>query len=122
MSWLRLKMEGARTSFHPGELLAGVADWQLDGPPRPGESVKLRLVWYTEGRGTTDAAVIETVDFKNPGEEDSRAFRLQLPEAPYSFEGTLITLTWALEAVIAEKTLGRMEITVSPTGEPVRLK
>ena len=51
---------------------------------------------------------------------DDGCFRL--PAGPYSFEGKLITLAWALEAVIAGAVLGRLEITVSPTGEPVRLR
>jgi hypothetical protein len=121
VSWLRIKLDGARTSFHPGEVLAGTADWQLDGPARPGDVVALRLVWFTEGRGTPDVGLIDTVNFRKPGEEDHRAFRFQLPQGPYSFEGKLITLTWALEAAIAGKSLGRLEITVSPSGEPVRL-
>lgn len=53
---------------------------------------------------------------------DRRDFRFRLPAGPYSFEGKLITLAWALEAVIAGAVLGRLEITVSPTGEPVRLR
>lgn len=121
MSWLRLKTEGAKTAFHPGETLAGTADWKLDAPAKPGESVELRLVWFTGGRGTPDAGLVETVRFEAPAEADRRDFRFRLPEGPYSFVGKLITLEWALEAVIVGNVLGRLEITVSPTSEPVRL-
>jgi hypothetical protein len=121
VSWLRIKIDGSRTSFQPGEVVAGTADWKLDGPARPGDAVELRLLWFTSGRGTRDAERIATAEFESPAEEDHRPFRFELPRSPYSFEGRLITLTWALEAAIAGKSLGRLELTVSPTGEPVRL-
>jgi hypothetical protein len=122
LSWLRLKTEGAKTAFQPGETLAGTADWKLDAPAQPDDVVELRLLWFTSGRGTPDAGLVETAPFEAPAEEDRRDFRFRLPEGPYSFVGKLITLEWALEAVIAGNVLGRLEITVSPTGEPVRLK
>ena len=121
MSFLRLKTEGARTAFHPGEVLAGTADWELDGPPRPGDAVELRLLWFTNGWGIPDTVVVATARFDSPGERGERDFRFQLPEGPYSFVGRLITLNWALEGVLAGKSLGRLEITVSPSGEPVLL-
>jgi len=122
LSWLRLKTEEAKTAFRPGEILAGTVDWQLDGPAKRGAAVELRLLWFTQGRGTPDTALVETVRFEAPEVTDRRDFRFRLPAGPYSFEGKLITLAWALEAVIAGAVLGRLEITVSPTGEPVRLR
>jgi hypothetical protein len=121
LSWLRLKTAGAKLAFQPGETLAGTADWKLDAPAKPQAVVELRLLWFTSGRGTPDAGLVETLRFEAPAEEDRRDFRFRLPEGPYSFVGQLITLEWALEAVIAGNVLGRLEITVSPTGEPVRL-
>jgi hypothetical protein len=121
LSWLRLKTEDAKIAFRPGETLSGTADWKLDAPAKPGDIVELRLLWFTTGRGTPDASQIETFRFAAPAVEDRRDFRFRLPEGPYSFVGKLITLEWALEAVIAGNVLGRLEITVSPTGEPVRL-
>jgi hypothetical protein len=122
VSWLRIKTVEGRTAFHPGEVLAGTADWKLDKPPKPGATVELRLLWHTEGRGTPDAMLIESATIESPAEEDHRSFRFQLPAGPYSFEGRLITLAWALEAAIGGKVLGRLELIVSPTGEPVRVR
>jgi hypothetical protein len=93
MSWLRIKTEGARTAFRPGEILAGTADWKLDGPAVPGHPTELRLLWFTGGRGTSDAGLVETVRFETPDEAGSGAFRFQLPEGPYSFAGKLIPWT-----------------------------
>jgi hypothetical protein len=120
MSWLRIKTETGETAFRPGAVLAGVADWKLDHPARHGATIELRLLWYTSGRGTPDVSLVETVQFENPGQEEQRTFRFQLPEGPYSFAGSLVTLDWALEAVLAGASLGRLELTLSPTGEPVR--
>ena len=45
----------------------------------------------------------------------------QLP-GPWSFVGELITLVWAIEAVVEPGDhAARIEIAVSPTGRPIRL-
>jgi hypothetical protein len=107
------------TSFRPGDTVDGTVRWQLAAPPA---KIELRLFWYTEGRGDQDVGVIETVPFENPGAVDQRSFRVRLPEGPYSFSGKLITLAWGLEAVAqpGDRT-GRISITLSPTGEEIRL-
>ncbi len=107
------------TSFRPGETVEGTVRWQLPEPP---EGVELRLFWSTEGKGDQDLQVVETVPFADPAAQDRRAFRIRLPEGPYSFSGKLITLNWALEAVAQPgEEAGSLAITVSPTGEEIRL-
>jgi len=107
------------TSFRPGETVEGTVRWQLPEPP---EGVELRLFWSTEGKGDQDLQVVETIPFADPAAEDRRAFRIRLPEGPYSFSGKLITLNWALEAVAQPgEEAGSLAITVSPTGEEIRL-
>lgn len=107
------------TSFRPGDVVEGTVRWQRASPP---VEVELRLFWYTEGRGDQDLDVIETIPFANPGAVDRRSFRVRLPEGPYSFSGKLITLAWSLEAVAQPGDWsGRASITLSPTGEEIRL-
>lgn len=109
-----------RQAFRPGDRVEGTASWYLEKAPR---SVELRLFWYTQGKGTQDVEIVRTVPFDSPGAVDSRAFSVELPVAPYSFSGKLISLIWALE-VVAEPggDTGRLEITVSPTGVEVLLR
>jgi len=107
------------TSFRPGDAIEGTVRWQLPEPP---EAVELRLFWSTEGKGDQDLQVVEVVPFASPAAQDRRAFHIRLPEGPYSFSGKLITLGWALEAVAQPgEQAGSLAITVSPTGEEIRL-
>lgn len=117
--FILVETDHGATSFRPGDVVEGTVRWQLPEPP---EEIELRLFWSTEGRGTQDLEVVETVPFANPGALDRRTFRVRLPEGPYSFSGKLITLTWGLEAVAhpGERS-GGMQITLSPTGEEIRL-
>lgn len=107
------------TAFRPGDVVDGTVRWHFAEAP---EEVELRLFWHTEGRGDQDLEVIQTVSFANPGAVDRRSFRVRLPEGPYSFSGKLITLAWGLEAVAQpDSWSGRIPITLSPTGEEIRL-
>lgn len=119
MDWIQVETQNGANAFLPGEIVEGVASWQLDGPA---ETVELRLFWYTEGKGDRDLAVAETVAFPDPEAQDRRGFRLRLPAGPYSFSGKLISLNWALE-VVAEpgSRAGRLPIVVSPTRREILL-
>ncbi len=117
--FIRVETNDGRTAFRPGDMVEGTVRWQLDEPPR---EVELRLFWSTQGKGDQDLEVVQTVPFATPGAQDYRAFRVRLPEGPYSFSGKLITLTWALEAVaMPVDRAGNLVLTVSPTGEEIRL-
>ncbi|MBA4387849.1 MAG: hypothetical protein C0404_07700 [Verrucomicrobia bacterium] len=103
-----------RTAFRPGEIVAGKAMWILDADPK---SVEIRLFWYTEGRGDQDVAIVATQVIQTPGRRSEAEFRFTLPEAPYSFKGSLITLLWAIEVVVLpSKESARQAIFVSPKG------
>jgi hypothetical protein len=116
---LTIDLNDDRTTFEPTAGLTGTAAWNLAQPPR---AVELRLFWFTRGKGTEDAGVVETVSFEQPRAEDSRPFRLHLPEAPYSFSGKLISLVWALELVAdPSKEVIRRELVMAPGGQEVRL-
>ncbi len=119
MSELKIETERGRTQYQPGETIAGTLMWNFTEQP---ESVALRLIWYTRGKGDEDVGVVDSVTFDNPGQYETRQFRFDLPAAPYSFSGTFIALIWALEAVAEPKDqCERLEITISPTGEEVNI-
>lgn len=119
MSDLRVEVEGGAVAFHPGDEVRGTASWSLDEEPT---SVELRLFWRTEGKGTEDIGVVETVPFDGAGRQDRRDFHVRLPPAPYSFSGRLVSLVWGLE-VVAEPgaVAGRQDIVLSPTGREIVL-
>ncbi|HYG62217.1 MAG TPA: hypothetical protein VEL74_06525 [Thermoanaerobaculia bacterium] len=117
---ITIETTDGRRAFRPGDRIEGTASWYLEKEPR---SVELRLFWYTQGKGTQDVEIVQGVPFDNPGAVDSRAFSVELPLAPYSFSGKLISLLWGLE-LVAEPggETGRLEITVSPTGVEILLR
>jgi len=116
---LQLGLRENRSTFSPGEELAGAALWEGDAPPTLAE---VRLVWSTKGKGTEDAAVVETVAFADPQAGDTRPFSFRLPAAPYSFSGKLISLVWAVELVLQPgPRCDRREIVIAPGGAEVLL-
>jgi hypothetical protein len=119
MSEMEIRTSGDGTGFLPGEELAGEVSWKCDSDPGP---VELRLFWHTEGKGTRDVKVIETLSFSVPGRQDRRDFRFRLPDSPYSFSGKLISVIWALELVLLSSgETERLEIVVSPSRTEVAL-
>ena len=117
--WLQLEARDGANAFLPGETVEGTASWQLDPPA---ETVELRLLWFTQGKGDQDVGVVATQPFPEPAAKDRRSFSLQLPDGPYSFSGKLISLGWALELVAEPGSrASRLEITVSPTRREILL-
>lgn len=119
MSWMTLEPRGGRLTYVPGEAVEGSVRWELEGPP---SRVEVRLFWYTQGKGTQDVEVAASAAWEHPGSSEKGDFSLRLPEAPFSFSGKLISVLWAIEAVVEPAAeVARVEITVSPTGAEVVL-
>lgn len=108
------------TDFAPGSTITGKILWST-GPTN--NTLELRLFWFTEGRGTQDIEIADTLSYDTrsrlQGDED---FSLHLPAAPLSFSGKLVSLQWAIEAVAIQQGVSeRADITVSLTGKEVSL-
>ena len=126
MSWIRLDLVEGRTAFRPGEEVRGVVSWSFDGGEEAPESVEVHLLWFTRGKGTRDSEVVATESLGDAaalgGLSGAGDFRLRLPAAPYSVSGKLVSIVWAVEAVLDPGARAeRVEITVSPTGGEVLL-
>ena len=119
MGTLRIETRGGKTAFAPRDEIAGTAVWSLDQPP---SAVQLRLFWFTKGKGTQDVGIVASLPFEGAGREERREFRFELPEAPYSFSGTLVSVLWAIE-LVAEPSgeTARFEFTMGPGGKEVVL-
>ena len=112
MSILRITTDGTQTWFKPGATIAGDTSWHLDGEA---EAVEVRLFWYTRGKGTQDVVVVDFLRVDHPEPSGHRRFGFAIPNGPYSFSGTLITLSWAVELVVfpGEDT-ARLDLVVGP--------
>ena len=112
MSVLQIELEGGRTAWRPGEKLRGTASWLL---AESVDSVEVRLIWFTRGKGTQDVSVIDQRAFRMPALDGRDHFSFELPAGPYSFSGRLISLTWALELVTPKgRESERVEFVLSP--------
>ena len=115
----QLYLDLPKTHYRPEELLRGEILWALD--EAPGE-IQLSLGWWTEGRGSKDAKIETTREWPTRDNAGRQSFELSLPKTPYSFQGQLITLKWALE--LRTKEGGHhysLELTISPSEAPVDL-
>ena len=69
-------------------------------------------------------SIVETVPLSAEFNRSSgdAPFRFQLPSAPYSFSGKLISLVWAVEVVALPANIaGRVNIILSPDGKEIEL-
>lgn len=114
-----LYIEVADPAITPGGTINGKVLWALEKPP--GEML-LSLGWWTEGRGSRDARIVEETSWSDPPLAGEDTFAFKVPASPYSFNGQLISLKWGLELSVKEsRDKQLLEITVSPWGVAVDL-
>lgn len=120
MSSMHVELADGKTKYLPGETVEGVAFWDLPEAPK---AVELHLYWSTQGKGTVDVEIVQTVRFDGIAAQDRRPFRMTLPPSPYSVSGTFVSIVWGIEIVEDPKgSLGNSTmLTMSPTGEEVKL-
>lgn len=120
MSTLLLQTYNDQLFFRPGEVVDGIASWQTDQPPA---SAAVRLYWGTRGKGDSDSHTVASQEFDLPLATDSRLFRFTLPDSPYSFSGTLISLVWVIELTVdGAREPKQLSIVVSPSASEIILR
>lgn len=115
--YLRIDIDSNQTSFRPGDTVSGTASWN---PGQTGDP-EIRLIWYTQGKGTKDVGVVQTMRLEGSATNGRQSFRFVLPEGPYSFSGKLISLQWAIELVSPAGDSDLANFTMSPTGSEIVL-
>ena len=120
MSMLTLSLDDERAWYRPGAPVSGTFEWRLDADA---QFLEIQLLWYTEGKGTQDIEVVATARVERPEIGGRHSFSFTLPTTgPYSFSGSLISLSWAVEAVIDENgETQRLAILVGPRSSEIRL-
>lgn len=103
----------------PGGRLSGSAEWNVNKQPK---SIRANLLWFTRGKGTTDAVVVDSAELPTSAAGEAR-FGFNLPGYPLSFDGVLISLCWAVELVVAPGDESvRVEFNLGFGDQPVRLE
>jgi hypothetical protein len=116
---IALELDNPNAAFAPGEALKGTIRWQLEKMPK---RIELRLFWFTSGRGTRDVGAVDVRQLACAQAAGPVRFEFALPTGPLSFTGQLITLQWAIEAVIHPGSeTQRIEFVLSPSGAPISL-
>jgi len=117
MAVLRVQLE--KGWVRPGERFTCRVVWHLDAPAR---TLEARLLWYTEGRGARDVGVTQRVELPAHELDGDREVTFQAPVGPYSFQGRLITLRWAVELAVAPgNEAEQAPLVLAPTPVPVDL-
>jgi hypothetical protein len=117
MSNFEIRIEDNKTNFRPGEEIRGSVLWSFDNTTSP---LELSLFWRTEGKGTQDVGIAETISIETTGASGQKDFKFTAPAGPYSFSGKLISIIWALELATTKGNDSlRKEITISPTGQKI---
>jgi hypothetical protein len=116
---IKIGLRGERANYEPCDELHGAVAWQLANAPT---AVEVRLIWFTSGRGSQDVCVADKVRLELLQPEQAHPFQFQLPEAPHSFSGKLISLAWAVEAVVEPADeAARVNFIMAPGGREIVL-
>lgn len=122
MSDLRIQTETSR--FRPGQAIQGSVSG-MTGRVQAGDThLAIRLIWYTTGKGTRDFEVVAEQQ-RNCNEEASHevSFEFIAPHRPLSFDGALIGLQWAIEAIcFPSQASVRHDLVISNTPRPIQLE
>lgn len=116
---IKISTERNDLIFLPLETISGQASWSITGEPKKAE---IRLFWYTQGKGDIDIQIIEKIELNQINRCDKTSFSFKLPNEPYSFNGKLISLIWAIEIVFfPSKESFKIDFVVSPIGQEINL-
>ncbi len=117
---MSLEVHLEETALEPGSELRGRVDWRAEGDSI--ESVLVSLLWYTEGKGTEDVGIVEQVEVDHPSMQGGHDFSFRLPDFPWSFSGTLVSLVWAVEASVEpDGAVERVPLVSAPGAREIKL-
>jgi len=115
---IKVQTENSEASFRPGEVISGSVQWNEE----EGDTMEVRLIWYTRGKGDRDFELVATHTVSAFGPAGSERFEFMAPNRPQSFSGKLIFLQWALEAIVFPgQNSDRLDLTISNTGNEIDL-
>jgi hypothetical protein len=115
---INITLDGT-TNYRPGETISGELAWDL---PINVSQLALRLVWNTSGRAPEFVQIASEQLLGAQGKSGRRRFELPAPETPYSCDGRLVSVQWAVEAVVNDGAeSARQPFVCSPTGQVLTL-
>ena len=115
---IRIQLNETKEVYAPGEPIAGSVTWNEE----QASSLEVRLFWYTTGKGDRDVELMAIQEFEVLGAAGSHKFQFSAPSRPDSFSGKLITLQWAIEAILRPSEVTTLQtLTISRSGKEINL-
>jgi hypothetical protein len=115
---MKIELTKREASFVPREMIKGTVSWS----DTEGTSLEVRLIWYTVGKGDRDFEVVAVHKSPSFSASGKTTFEFLAPTRPQSFSGKLISLQWAIEAIVfPSKSSERAELAISNTGSEIKL-
>ena len=115
---IKIELDKKEAMFAPAETISGTVSWA----EAEGTSMEARLIWYTVGKGDQDFELVAVHEVAAFGPAGSERFEFIAPSRPQSFSGKLISLQWAIEAIIfPDKSAQRATLAISKSGQEIVL-
>jgi len=114
---LTIRFEQSSNVFRPKAEVRGVCQWKCSENSKA-DSGALYLLWYTDGVGTQDIGIVASQEFKVNSRIGESRFSFTLPESPLSISTSIISVLWAVEAVIGKDST-RVPFVNSPWGKEI---
>ncbi|QEG23882.1 hypothetical protein [Mariniblastus fucicola] len=115
---IQIKIENEASVFTPGDQINGVVHWS----DLTGDSLEVRLIWFTIGKGDRDFELVATHRVVSYGPSGSERFQFEAPRRPQSFSGKLISLQWAIEAIVfPDQDAARVDLVISNSGQEINI-
>ncbi len=114
-----IEVQLAKQNYQPGETIEGKFVWKQT---RKGILFDIRLIWFTEGKGTRDHMVFRSQRIEPKEVDGVKSFRFVAPDWPHSFSGQFISLRWAIEAVeLPSEEATTVILVIAPEGQEIVL-
>jgi hypothetical protein len=98
---IHITLDERRRSFTAGGTLRG--RFRVAGDTAETlRGVELKVLWYTEGKGDTDAGIVYSKTFEPRGEQDC-PFSVTLPLLPLTYHGRLLKIHWMVRVRVDRK-------------------
>lgn len=115
---IKIEFDKPAGIFQPGKTISGSVTWTEE----PGESMEIRLFWYTVGKGDRDFELVSNHQVDSLAPAGTEKFQFVAPSRPESFSGKLVSLQWSIEAIVFPgESTSRLDLVISKFGREINL-
>ena len=113
---IKIQLENAEAAYRPGDTISGSVEWSEE----EGDALEARLIWFTRGKGDRDFEMVAVQHVANYGQSGNERFQFTAPHRPRSFSGKLVSLQWAIEAIVFPGQNNTLKnLTISNSGKEI---